>query len=73
MNKDLLGITLLSIIIICIIFVMFIYNAIINLADDTKSTSYKKSNYIRGIGFWCLWCFFSYILYQLSNILILNL
>lgn len=72
MDKDLLGILLVSIIVVCIIFVIFIYNAIIDLADGMDSTNYKKTNYTRAIGFGICGIFSGYILYQLINVLILN-
>ena len=73
MSKDLLAILLVSIIVVCIIFVIFIYNAIIDLAEGVDSTSYKKSYYTKAIGFGICGVFSGYILYQLINLLILNL
>ena len=72
-SKDLLGILLIGIISVFVTFVIFIYNAIIELADGTDSTSYKKSYYTKAIGFGICGIFSGYILYQLINILILNL
>ena len=73
MSKDLFGILLISIIVVFITFVIFIYNAIIELADGTDSTSYKKSHYIKAIGLGICGIFSGYILYQLINVLVLNL
>lgn len=73
MDKDLLGLLIVSIIVVCIICVIFSYNAIIELADGLDSTSFKKSHYAKGIGFGICDIFSGYILYQLINILILNL
>lgn len=73
MSKDLLGITLIGVIVVCVIFVIFSYNAINELADGTDSTSYKKSHYTKAIGFGICSAFSGYILYQLINILVLNL
>ena len=73
MDKDLLGILLVGIIVVCIVCVIFSYNAIIELADGIDSTSFKKSHYAKGIGFGICSICLGYILYQLINILILNL
>lgn len=73
MSKDLLGIMLVAIIVIGIIYFVFIYNAIIELAEGLDSIKYKKSYYTKAIGFSICGVFSGYILYQLINILILNL
>lgn len=73
MYKDLFAILLIGIILVFITFVIFIFNAIIELADGTDSTSYKKSHYTKAIGFGICGVFSGYILYQLINVLILNL
>ena len=73
MDKDLLGILLVSIIVVCIVCTIYIYNAIIELADGLDSVSDKKSHYAKGIGFGICSICSGYILYQLINILILNL
>ena len=73
MSKDLLVITLIAIIVIGIIFAIFIHDAIIELADGIDSISYKKSYYTRAIGFGICGVFSGYMLYQLINVLILNL
>ena len=73
MDKDLLGILLVGIIVVCIVCVIFSYNAIIELADGIDSTSFKKSHYAKVIGFGICSIYSGYILYQLINILILNL
>ena len=73
MSKYLFCISLIAIILVFIVFAIFIFNAIIELADGTDSTSYKKSHYTKAIGFGICGVFSGYILYQLVNILILNL
>ena len=73
MSKDLLCILSISIIVVYIIFVIFIYNSINDLADAIDSTSYKKSYYTKAIGFGICGIFSGYILYQLINVLVLNL
>lgn len=73
MNKDLFGILLIGIIIVFIAFVIFIYSAIVELAEGMDSISYKKSYYTKAIGFSICGIFSGYILYQLINVLILNL
>lgn len=73
MIKDLFGILLIGIIIVFIAFVIFIYSAIVELADGMDSTSYKKSYYTKAIGFGICGIFSGYILYQLINVLVLNL
>lgn len=73
MSKDSFGILLITIILIFIVFAIFIFNAIVELADGMDSTSYKKSHYAKAIGFGIWGVFLGYILYQLINVLILNL
>lgn len=73
MSKDLLGITLISVIVIGIVFFVFIHNAINELAEGIDSINYKKSYYTKAIGFGICGVFSGYILYQLINVLILNL
>lgn len=73
MNENLFGILIIAVILIFITFVIFIYNAIIELADGIDSVSYKKSHYGKAIGLGICGIFLGYILYQLINILILNL
>jgi hypothetical protein len=73
MDKDLFGILLISIVLVFITFTIFIYNAIIELADGMDSTHYKKSHYTKAIGLGSCGIFLGYILYQLINILILSL
>lgn len=73
MSKDLFAILIIGIILFFITFVIFIYNAIIELADGIDSTSYKKSHYTKAIGLGICGIFSGYILYQLINVLILSL
>lgn len=73
MIKDLFGILLIGIIIVFIAFVVFIYSAIVELAEGIDDTAYKKSYYTKAIGFGICGIFSGYILYQLINILILSL
>lgn len=73
MNENLLALSIISTIFCSIMFVIFIFKAINNLADALDVSSYRKGYYCKAISFGILSIISGYVLYLIINFLIQNI
>ena len=73
MNENLLALSIISTMFCSIMFIIFIFNAINNLADALDGGSYIKGYYCKAIAFGILSIISGYVLYLIINLLFQNI